>query len=142
MIQQPVMTRGRKEYERFLKSNPFSTSLIQSEMYHGNSIKNITKFKSLKEGLWFTQYPEWCRHFYLNDMLDFGQIYICWINVQNPYYPNSEELDEYYNNKDIHKFFTKLKKKGYDSYYQGGESGTIAIFKNVKIIDALTGTKM
>lgn len=129
---------GRKEYLEYLKPNPFINSLIITEMYHGNKVKGLTKLSKP----WFTATPEWCREKHLSNKKDFGQIYVCWIDIKNPYYPNEDEIEEHLETPSfLPSFLRKKKKEGYDSYIQRGESLSIAVF-NAKIVDALTGRKM
>lgn len=134
------LSPGRKEYVEYLIPNPFNTSIITIEMYHGNKTKGLTKFS---KPIWFTATPEWCKTAHLSNKIDFGEIYVCWIDIKNPYYPNEDEIEEFLETPSlILPFLKKKKKEGYDSYIERGESLTIAVFNNVKIINALTGKVM
>jgi hypothetical protein len=135
------MSPGRINNAGKLKQNPFPGSKITQEMYHGSDSKGINNFRRPPEGVWFADHPEWCNELYSADGA--GEVYACWINVKTPYMPTEEETDRYYGEMGIiGKFFTKLKKRGYDSYYQGGESGSLAVFDSVEIINAYTGARM
>ena len=135
------MTKGRKSTHLRIIPNPFPTSKIKQEMYHGSVSKGITKFRRPPEGVWFAEFPEWCEDLYSAD--GNGEIYACWIDVKNPYIPAQKENNWYYGEMDIiGEFFTKLKTNGYDAYIQGGESGSIAVFDTAKIVNAYTGKCM
>lgn len=138
---QPTMTDGRKSVlDQGLTPNPFHNSKITQEMYHGSRSKGISHLNRPNEGIWFAEFPEWCRTHYAGEN---GEVYVCWINVKNPYYPTDDEVDDYYGEMEtIGEFFNKLKKEGYDAYIQGGESGSIAVFESVQIVNALTGKIM
>jgi len=131
------ITVGQREYRKKIIPNPFPNSKINSEMYHGSrSTMPITKFNRPPEGVWFAEFPEWSERYY-------GKVYCCYLNVKNPYYPTDDENDEYYGEMDkIGVFFNKLQKEGYDAYIQGGESGSVAVFDTVEIVNALTGERL
>ncbi len=124
-----------------LDDNPFGSSVIQQELYHGSSSSNIEHFNRSDKGIWFSEYGSWSDRHYSNS--GSGQVYICYVDVHNPYHPTDEENDKYYGRMDlISEFFRELADKGYDAYIQGGESGTIAVFQDVDIINKITGEYM
>lgn len=134
------LSPGRKEYIKYLKSNPLINPIIQTEMYHGNKIKGLTK---LTRPIHFTATPEWCRLTHLSNKVGFGQIYICWMDIKKPYYPNNDETEELLEKPSLLATLLKTKKKeGYDSLIQRAESTNVIIFGNVKIINALTDKQM
>ena len=121
--------------------NPFPTSMVSVPVYHGSRSKNVNKLRRPNEGVWFAMTSGWVDDLYTADGK--GEVLTCWINVVNPYYPTEDENYEYYGRMNIiGKFFQKLEKLGFDSYYQGMESESIAVFKNVEIINALTGENL
>jgi len=133
-------TKGRSIIAPKIIANPFPSSVIKQEMYHGGS-RGIKQFRRPAEGVWFADNPEWCKDLYTRDGK--GKVYVCWVNVRNPYMPTEEEEDRYYGEMDIiGDFFNKLRKQGFDSYFQGGESGSIAVFESVEIVNAYTGLTM
>lgn len=138
----PTMTSGREKFQGRIIDNPFLNSKITQEMYHGSHTPNITKFNRPPEGVWFAEYPEWCEGLYCPSD-DGDYLYACWLNVKNPYYPTEDEALDYYGEMEIiGEFFDELRKLGYDSYIQGGESGSVAVFETVEIVNALTGKPM
>lgn len=134
------ITKGRQSMFGRIIPNPFPQSKITQEMYHGSRTAGLMKFSRPREGLWFAEYPEWCQEHYIPAC---GDLYVCWLDVKNPYIPTEDELDDYYGEMDIiGDFFDILKEKGYDAYIQGGESGSIAVFDTVKVMNAITGKIM
>lgn len=135
-----LTTRGQDEFRQKLIPNPFPSSKITHEVYHG-SPNIITRFNRPANGVWFAEFPEWCTEHYCNLQ---GNVYVCWVNVKNPYTPTEEENDLYYSEpvEVIAPYFNALQRKGYDAYIQGGESGSLAVFSSVEIINALTGKRM
>jgi hypothetical protein len=126
------------ESEGFI-TNPFPASKFKDVMYHGSNVEGITTFKRSAAGLWFSDLPTWGKRIYGADAI----IYPCYIDVHNPYYPSDEEIDEYYGEMDkLPPFFNELQKQGYDAYFQGGESGAVAVFAGAKIVNARTGDPM
>ncbi len=112
--------------------------MVDYLVYHGSRAKGVTKFRRPPEGVWFAETEGWVDDLYTAD--GNGEVHVCWIDVKNPYTPTEEENDEYYGEMlIIGKFFEKLKAQGYDAYLQGGESGSIAVFDTVEIVDAVTG---
>jgi hypothetical protein len=134
------------EIEQYVP-NPFPASKIKQPMYHGSSVKGIKKFRRPRQGLWFAETESWAAEHYSTPG---GEIYVCWLNVKNPYTPTEDEIDQYYGAtygspeevEAISKFFDQLRANGYDAYIQGGESGSTAIFESVEIVNAKTGNRM
>jgi hypothetical protein len=125
-----------EDSEQFVP-NPFSGSKVKSVMYHGSNTKNITKFKIPDAGLWFSDSPTWGEKIYGDNL---AETYACYLDVHNIYYPTEDEIEEYYGEMEkIPGFFRELRAKGYDAYFQGGESGSLAVFPGVRIVDARTG---
>lgn len=124
-----------------IEQNPFPSSKIPHKVYHGSPNQIIVKFNRPANGVWFAENPGWCKDHYCDTT---GLVYVCWIDVRNPYVPTEKENDYFYSEpiNIIGPFFSKLARKGYDAYLQGGESGSIAVFSSVKIVDALTGKLM
>ncbi len=133
-------TVGRNSYLDKLVANPFHNSVIKQEMYHGSNQSGLTKFNRNNAGIWFAEYPEWSQRHYAGAA---GEVYVCWIDVRNPYTPTDDENDQYYGEMDlIPELFERLTSQGHDAYIQGGESGSIAVFGQAKIVNALTGQAM
>jgi hypothetical protein len=125
--------------EAFLP-NPFPGSQVKGVLYHGSKAAGIEQFRIPAEGLWFSDLPTWGGRVYGSGL---AETYACYVDVHNIYHPTEDEVDEYYGAMDIiGPFFKDLKSKGYDAYFQGGESGAIAVFPGTKIVNARTGKPM
>lgn len=117
--------------------NPFPGSKIKHLLYHASPNSGITKFRRDFNGVWFSDLPTWGSRLFGGNA---HATYACYVDVKNPYHPTEDEVDEYYGEmKKIPAFFKSLSDQGFDAYLQGGESGSIAVFPNVKIADAKTG---
>jgi ADP-Ribosyltransferase in polyvalent proteins len=120
-------------------TNPFRSSKLQEPLYHGSHY-DIEHFYRTHAGIWFADYPKWARDHYAGDN---GFVYECFVDVRNPYFPTEKEIDAYYGKMDlVPGFFEKLENAGYDAYMQGGESGSIAVFRTVPILNIQTGKLM
>ena len=120
--------------------NPFGSSKVQYPVYHGSRAKGVEKFRRPDNGLWFAGAEGWVDSLYTSDGA--GEVRAFWIDVRNPYEPTDEENDRYYGKMDLIEsdgFFRRLEAEGYDAYFQGGESDSIAIFTKTPVVDAVTG---
>jgi len=135
-----IAARGRGFIE-----NPFPNSVIQNPVYHGTGGK-FTKFRRPPQGVWFAGTQGWVDDKYTHSK---NGVLTCYVDVRNPYEPTDDEFDEYYDFydnpvklKQVQDFFADLKAKGFDTYMQGGESDSIAVFDTVDIVNAITGDSM
>jgi len=120
--------------------NPFPGSKVKDVLYHGSNTPGIKEFRIPSEGLWFSDLPTWGTRVYGSGL---AETYACYVDIRAIYHPTEDELDEYYGAMDIiGPFFSKLAGQGYDAYFQGGESGSIAVFPGTKIVNARTGEPM
>lgn len=122
---------------------PFPNTKVDYVVYHGSRSKGVKKFRRPDSGVWFAKLEGWVDDLYTADGA--GEVITCWINVENPYYPTEEENDKYYG--ELQKIsedglFERLESEGYDAYMQGMESGSIALFKNAQVVNAVTGESL
>jgi hypothetical protein len=121
--------------------NPFPQSKIKRALYHGSPEGKIEKFHRTDAGVWFAESYTWAKTHYAVGVA--GTVYACYVDVRNIYEPTDDENDEYYGEMEkVPEFFRKLAAEGYDAYNQGGESGSIAVFKTVPIVNAISGKPM
>ncbi len=124
-----------------LVPNPFPSSKVSYLVYHGSRARGVTKFRRPPEGVWFAGTKGWVDDLYIGRQQQ-GEVRTCWIDVRNPYTPTDDEMDEYYGEMSkIGKFFDSLRAQGYDAYFQGGESDSIAVLDG-DIVDAVTGNHL
>lgn len=138
MFSTPAVTKLHSEFRKGLVKSPFTKSKLAWDMYHVSPVAGIDRFNRVP-CVWVAEYPD----YYLRVFGENSEVYPCYVESVNPYYPTEEECELLYADDAAHvSFFAALIEQGYDSFVQGMESGSVAVFPNARIVDARTLKEM
>lgn len=115
--------------------NPFPGSLEKRVLFHGTKAK-FSKFIRAAHGVYVTPIESWARMYY-------GSIIIpLYADVTKVYKPTIErEIAWFYNMEyeKVARLLQRLSAQGYNCCVFGGESQSMVLFNNVKMVHAITG---
>jgi hypothetical protein len=118
--------------------NPFSSSKEQRVLYHGTRHK-FDKFDRPEHGLYVTPIKSWAEQIYAKN----GHVIPLYANVTKlkKFEMDSIEADHFYDMDydKVSQVLKQLSKEGYDAAIFGGESESMVLFNDIKIINAVTG---
>jgi hypothetical protein len=121
-------------------------------LFHGTfSEESIQTFIRPAWGFYVTPLYSWAREYYTGLNREFGDdyagkgyVYALYADVKNTYLCSDKESDIFYarDYDEMENFIARLDKYGFDSIKYRGESESMVLFKDVLIINALTGRPM
>lgn len=128
------------ESGRQLQPCPFPASKIKDPLYHGTA-EEFSKFLRPAHGIYVTPWEDWALDHYGN-----GKIVVLYANVTKMITldPGGYEVDPFYDMdyEEVSRMIAKWSKQGYDCCKFGGESDSMVLFNNIRIVNAITGDEM
>lgn len=124
-------------------TTPFPQSKIKDILYHGSNAK-FKVFNRPPQGIYVTPVLSWAEMYYGDNVIPlFANV----TKVKKLDYRNPEDdaiIDLFYDRdyKGVAAVLQQLQREGYNCCWFGGESDSMVLFGNIKIVNASTGEEM
>ena len=126
-------------YDEFMKPGPFSeTTLFHLPVYHATN-NEFDKFERAGHGIFISQHYDYAAEHYGSNVIPL------YIDVRKPFNDlDAPHVDAAFERdyKTLAVELEKLKSKGYDAAYIGGDGNSYILIGDVPIVHAVTGKEM